>query len=339
MLIPQLPRHGRATSRDSPLVGFARALPGARKITVINRAYEYYEHVRSGFEPLRSRSTRTPRPARILGARGIGGARGPLAALDLRPSVYAALGYGSLFDYCAGALRLSEDAACSRIAVARSCRRFPAILDALASGDVSLTSARLLGPHLTPENHQNVLARACGRRRPAIEALVAELAPRPDVPTTVRKLPVPSPVVTPSLLTTLPPAPAESSAAVASAPVPALPTHRPIVQTTSPDRYRVQFTVGKASHDKLRRLQDLLRREIPSGDAGMIFERALDLLLDKIESAKLGLPRRTCRDRSVPKRMDRLISPLIARAIAPGTWTVPPGRETRASAASSPRMA
>jgi hypothetical protein len=50
----------------------------------------------------------------------------------------------------------------------------------------------------------------------------------------------------------------------------------------------VQFTVGKDTHDKLRRLQALLRREIPSGDPGAIFDRAITLLLDKVEKAKIG---------------------------------------------------
>ena len=45
-----------------------------------------------------------------------------LAALDARPSLYAARGYGSLFGYCTQALRLSEDAACNRIEAARACR-------------------------------------------------------------------------------------------------------------------------------------------------------------------------------------------------------------------------
>ena len=57
-----------------------------------------------------------------------------LAELDLRRSVFAAEGYGSLFAYCTGALCLSEDAAGTRIEVARACRRFPAILDLLADG-------------------------------------------------------------------------------------------------------------------------------------------------------------------------------------------------------------
>src|SRR5204862_7579600 len=106
-----------------------------------------------------------------------------LAVLLSRPSVYAAEGYGTLFGYCTQALRLSEDAACSRIRVARAGRQFPEVLDLLASGSVSLTSLRLLAPHLTPANHEAVLARAVGRTRRHIDPLVAHLAPQPAVPT------------------------------------------------------------------------------------------------------------------------------------------------------------
>src|SRR6185436_15478302 len=67
-----------------------------------------------------------------------------LAELDTRSSLYAAHGHGSLFSYCTEVLRLSEDAACN-------------------SGALSLTSVRMLSPHLTPENHEAVLARASGR--------------------------------------------------------------------------------------------------------------------------------------------------------------------------------
>ena len=212
-----------------------------------------------------------------------------LAVLDARPSLYAARGFGSLFNYCTEALRLSEDAACNRIIAARACRRFPAILESLASGAMSLTSVRLLHQHLTAENWQQVLRRAGGRSRREIEALVAELAPRPDVPTSIRKVPTtPVAPVTGQLA-------AERSAAATTDPserrpalAPPAPAHRPIIENTSPERYRVQFTIGKDSHDRLRRLQALLRREIPNGDAGTIVERALALLLEKVEGAKVG---------------------------------------------------
>jgi len=220
-----------------------------------------------------------------------------LAELDTRSSLYAADGYGSLFNYCTEVLRLSEDAACNRIYAARACRRFPVILDALGSGALSLTSVRMLSPHLTAENHEAVLARASGRSRREIEALVAELAPRPDVPSSVRKLPGVAPTAPPPLSATTPPPAIEvkptavmppESAPPMSAPAALPAARRPIVETTSPERYRVQFTIGKGSHDRLRRVQALLRREIPNGDPGAIFDRAIALLLERVEKEKLG---------------------------------------------------
>ena len=81
-----------------------------------------------------------------------------------------------------------------------------------------------------------------------------------------------------------------SAAGTAIAPSPsALPaTHRPIVEASAPTRYRVQFTIGQETHEKLRRLQALLRREIPDGDPGAIFDRALTVLLEKVERTKLA---------------------------------------------------
>ena len=63
---------------------------------------------------------------------------------------------------------------------------------------------------------------------------------------------------------------------------------RALVQALAPGRYRVQFTISQETHDKVRRLQALLRREVPNGDAGLIFERFVDVLLDKVERDKLG---------------------------------------------------
>jgi hypothetical protein len=79
-------------------------------------------------------------------------------------------------------------------------------------------------------------------------------------------------------------APSEPAASILTPPL----TRRPIIEPTSPERYRVQFTVGKDTHDKLRRLQALLRREIPNGDPAAIFDRAVTLLLEKVEREKIG---------------------------------------------------
>jgi len=242
-----------------------------------------------------------------------------LAVLDARPSLYAAEGHGSLFNYCTRVLRLSEDAACNRIDAARACRRFPIILEMLASGDLSLAAVRMLRPCLTPENHRTVLARACRRSRPDLMALVAELAPRPDTPSSVRKLPTPTQTPLTAAAAT-PVAPSDVAAPVASSAIlsPLVPaTRRPIVAPTSPDRYRVQFTIGKESHEKLQRLQALLRREIPNGDPGAIFDRAIALLLDRVETQKLGL---TTKPRSIRPGADRTGSRHTPNASKRAAW-------------------
>lgn len=51
------------------------------------------------------------------------------------------------------------------------------------------------------------------------------------------------------------------------------------------------------AHDILRRVQTLLRREIPDGDAGAIFERALRLLHKEVEAARFGRERKRREDK------------------------------------------
>jgi hypothetical protein len=109
-----------------------------------------------------------------------------LMELDVR-RLYLGEGYSSLFTYCTQALHLAEGAAYNRIEAARAARRFPAILAALDEGSVTLTTVRLLAPHLTAANHQNVLALARHKGKRAVEELVASLRPLPAVPSTIRK--------------------------------------------------------------------------------------------------------------------------------------------------------
>ena len=234
-----------------------------------------------------------------------------LAALEMRPAAYAAEGYGSMFAYCTQALRLSEDATCTRIAAAKACRRFPVILDRLASGDMTLTSVRLLAPHLTDENHEMALEQAKGLTLGGIERLVAALAPRPDAPSLVRKLPSPAPLGTGHSAATDTPA---KTPPTEPEPLRPQPAPRPVVQPTAPERYRVQFTIGEKTHEKLRRVQALLRREIPDGDPGVLFDRALTLLLEQVENAKLGVTLRPRSSASIRSETDRAIRTPVIRS-------------------------
>ena len=68
-----------------------------------------------------------------------------LAELENRKKVLPAEAH-SLFSFCREVLLLSEHAAYNRIEAARAARKFPAILDRLADGSLSLATVRLSRP-------------------------------------------------------------------------------------------------------------------------------------------------------------------------------------------------
>ena len=107
--------------------------------------------------------------------------------------LYARSAFPSMFVYCMQALHLSEAEAYRRITVARAARKHAVLLAMLRDGRIHLSGMALLVPVLTPQNRDAVLGRATHKSKRQIEQLVAELAPKPDVPSVMRKLPVPSP--------------------------------------------------------------------------------------------------------------------------------------------------
>ena len=226
-----------------------------------------------------------------------------LAELDMR-RLYLAAGYSSLFTYCTRVLHLSEHAAYGRIEAARAVRRFPVILGRLADGDLTLTAVCLLAPVLTDDNHLELLETARHKSKRDVEQLAAQARPQPAVASSVRKLPAPRPpdradVVIGSAVTSghVEPTAPPRVAAPTCTPTPARPA---LVTPLAPERYRVQFTMSREAHDKLRRAQDLLRHTIPTGDPAAIIERALTVLIEDLEKRKLAAVSRPRPGKSSP---------------------------------------
>lgn len=217
-----------------------------------------------------------------------------LAELDARRG-HLAEGPGTLFAYCHEILGYSEDAAWNRAAAATAVRRYPVILEGLADGSLNLTTVRMLRPILTAENHKALLDEARNRSKREVEVIVRRFDPKPDVASSIRRIPVQSVLASP--MTGRP----------ATQP-------RPVIAPLTPERYRVEFTISKEIHDKLRDVQELLCREVPNGDPALIFERALDVLLATVEKKKRGAtpnPRRpsvgTPRGRRIPAHVARIV--------------------------------
>ncbi len=94
----------------------------------------------------------------------------------------------SVTTYCVYELRLSEDAAFRRARAARIAREFPVVLEHLAAGEIHLTALLLLGPHLTEQNHRELLALSKHRTKREVLRLIRRLDPAPDVPALVEPL-------------------------------------------------------------------------------------------------------------------------------------------------------
>jgi len=221
-----------------------------------------------------------------------------LAEFEAR-DLHLAAGFPSLFAYCTEVLRLSEHEAYHRILAARTARKHPRILAMLREGRLSLTTVRLIAPLLTEASADNVLDAAAGLSKRQVEELVARYAPQPDVPSSVRKVPVRSaPVATPSLS-------AGGEARTAAVPPlgaraaepPTTPARPALVRPLAPARYEVRFTASQETCAKLKRAQDLLRHAIPSGDTAAIVDRALTLLVADLERKKFGATERPRRGR------------------------------------------
>jgi 5-methylcytosine-specific restriction endonuclease McrA len=217
-----------------------------------------------------------------------------IAEVDAR-KLYVPAGFSSMFAYCVEELRLSEDAAAKRIQAARAARRFPTLFASLAEGQLHLAAVCLLAPHLTPDNADELIQAATNRKKSEIEIWIARRFTAPERPAIVRAVPPPPPRMesqhAPGHVGT-----GTLSLGAAPEPTPTRIQHAP-GHVESPrsepaqERYLIQVTVSKSTHDKLRYAQELLSHAVPRGDVAQVIDRALDALIAQLERRKFGAKR------------------------------------------------
>jgi hypothetical protein len=201
------------------------------------------------------------------------------------------------------------------------------LLAMLVDGRLHLTGIARLAPHLTRENRSELLRRATHQSRRQIEELIADIAPRPDAPALMRKLPVRKELAWPArtlgseqVLRVRPQlcpdrvelealtrgadrdqafvaaaqgAPEANRQAPAAfqtqATVPAAHSSKPaVVEPLGNARYKVQFTASDQLRHKLERLRALMRPQVPDGDLAVIIERAVTEKLERLESRRFA---------------------------------------------------
>ena len=216
-----------------------------------------------------------------------------------------ACGYKNLFDYCVRRLRLSEGSVALRLQVANVSRRFPQILVALAENRISLTVAGHLAPHLREDNVDKLLSDCAGMTKRAVEEYLVALRPKPVFNPSIRKRPS-------SKMgrdkardegqkeTAQEREPSKASCPVASAQeTPSQPPRSSstnLLEPSRPDTFNFRFSADGNFKAKFERLAEVLGVENPLKNMAEVFEKAIDISLEK-KDPKKKLERRLERER------------------------------------------
>ena len=242
----------------------------------------------------------------------------------------------SLYTYCVYELRFSEDAAARRSSAARLVKQFPALFDAIANGELHLTGLLMLGPHLTPENHVEVLARAKFRTKKEIAKLVRDLAPLPQVPDLIEPLGPALALATrhPSwevfVQSLRPPvrelAPGERPRAWANEggeggegqvePLPVGPVPTDLPPVTGPQQYHMQFSTVEEHARLVEEARALLARERPGASLGELHLEAMKVFVAALKKQKFAVTDRPRRGRRAEVPRQRGAEPNQAEAEA-----------------------
>jgi hypothetical protein len=295
-----------------------------------------------------------------------------LSEVDHR-MLYAERGYSSLFAYCVEMLNMSEPSIGVRIHAARCCRRFPRLLDMLHDGRLHLSAILLLAPHAKKENFEQLVEMACNKSKRQLQQALADLDPKPEVPSSIRKLPesqqragsasqpsaepvatCPSASAEPSTSSApagcrpaaandaapaLPLQPTSPVAAPAASATPSAPARMPGVPSASApeplgnNRYKIQFTASQQLKDKLEQAGELLQHRINRADMPAILEHALDRLIAEENKRQHGATDKPRQPRQ-PQRTD-----CGACATAADDSAASTGNLSKASSDKEPRLA
>jgi hypothetical protein len=172
----------------------------------------------------------------------------------------------SLFEFCVKRLGMSNASAHRFSVAARLASQFPDLVGRIERGEIHLSTLVQMRHYLTADNANELLELAQGRTRYQVEELLASVAPRPDAPSRMRKLPTP-----------------RGGQSVA-------PVERGL-EPLAPSRYRVEFTTDRETHDDILQARDLMRHSNPNGDLEPVFKYCVRAGVERLEARQRGLIR------------------------------------------------
>lgn len=171
--------------------------------------------------------------------------------------------YASMHDFCVAHLRMSEGSAYRRTNAAKLAKRFPALLQMVAAGDVTLSALVALRPHLREDNFRELIEKTRGMTKRALEDYLRERfesggGARPARPGRVRKLPT-----------------LQTGTVIAYEGGPA-----PVVEK----RHMLKAPIEEKTSEQLRWLIEVMEQMQPSRDVTRILGEAIEDYVAKVEA-------------------------------------------------------
>ncbi|MBT9557734.1 MAG: HNH endonuclease [Myxococcales bacterium] len=238
----------------------------------------------------------------------LAGLLGFLAEFDAR-DLHEPAGFDALYKYLMHHFGWSASSAFKRIQAARACRRFPALLPAIAAGDLNLSAVCALAPVLSEENLSRVLFEAARLPREElkvyVEDLRAEQAPEQ----------APAPPVTPFQLTLGAVIASESLGASERTPIDPrwIPPPSPL-ERRAPELTSLNVKVDASVHALFARVRALCAHGPTGRDPARVLRRGLEMLLEAEEKRRFGAPRKAKRRTEVPRPAE---APATVEAVPP----------------------
>ena len=223
-----------------------------------------------------------------------------IAEVDHR-ELYLECACDSMFSYGTRVLHLSEGGTYKRISVARAGRRTPLLFERIASGELHLSGAALLAPHLgeeVPEEKRRELIDAMRRKsKREIERNLAARFPKGKVTQGIRRLPRKGETTLVTQALVLQPKVATNETAASPSEKVSQPEERVAkehrrrhekVTPLSKDHYKLTVCADQELIEYLERAKALLRHQVPNGDLNLVLKKALRLLVTQQEKRRFG---------------------------------------------------
>ncbi len=163
--------------------------------------------------------------------------------------LFLGLGFSSMWDFCRRALKFSASVSQQRILVAKATRKYPAMLEMLEDGRLTLCTAADLVPLLSDEHAEKVLALAAGKSRREIQNLDTGAGRKRVERDVIRRLGAEAPAPRATAL----------KFKVPAAPTPVAPqAGGSVKKAPEPVSHRVAFSASADVVARLEKLQELL---------------------------------------------------------------------------------